>query len=504
MPTLKLALIHSIARHKQPDYNREHLLSLFHRAGESGAQVVVAPELSISGYSFSSRRDIAPYTETAEGPTLTALAELARSFGFYACIGLAEHDPDSGIFFNSAFVLGPNGAVICCYRKINAECRWACPGNPRSDNTFATPWGRFGVLICSDTYHSLMPRVTALRGADLVLTPANWPPSGLDPREIWRARALENGYHVAACNRTGMDLVMDCRQAPSAVFDPCGATLLDSCHPDSQVLLVDLPLNEKHRLDSSLRLHRLSARCRFDIHDCYLNLAAVSDLTAFHRLPLPGDLHITCPVPRAGEHPITPLEVLARHANPPDPLYVLPAWNYTDADLDRVHALCVAGGQRVALCRLHDTGSTQFWFAGTETPRQWRHGATTGGETMTLPSLDCGPARVLLAPTGTLNHPEAILAAAKQGCDLAVISAPVLTCEDRLLAGARTIDNLAVAVCAGQGAGIWMTPTGHQRWEEILAAPGETCSYRLDTTRTRKKKFQDRIDFEQLLTPGSG
>ncbi|MBM9535832.1 carbon-nitrogen hydrolase family protein [Desulfobulbus alkaliphilus] len=499
MPTLKLALIHSTARHKQPDHNREHLLSLFRRAGESGAQVVVAPELAISGYSFTSRHDIAPYTETTTGPTLTSLAELARSFGFYACIGLAERDPKSGIFFNSAFILGPDGTLICRYRKINAECRWACPGDPRQDNTFGTPWGRVGVLICYDCYHSLMPRVTALRGANLVLSPANWPPSGLDPREIWRARALENGFHLAACNRTGMDLVMDCRQAPSAVFDHHGTPLLDACHPDSQVLLVDLPLNQDHQLDSSPRLHRLATRCRSDIHDCYLNLAAITDLTAFHQLPEPGDLHIICPVPRAGQHPLASLDEFTAQVPPSASLYVLPAWNYTDAHLDRIHAFCTPSGRRVALRRGLGMDSSIFWFAGADQPQQWRHDNAPLKDTAALPWLDCGPARVLLAPPLALRHPETLLAAAKQGCDLAVINSQTLTNEDQLLAGVRTIENLAVTVCTGQGAGIWMTPDGHQRWEEILAAPGETCRYRLDTARTRKKRFQDRIDFEQLL-----
>jgi predicted amidohydrolase len=501
MPTLKLALIHSAARHKQPDYNREHLLALFHRAGESGAHVVVAPEMAISGYSFTSRHDIAPYTETITGPTLTSLAKLARSFGLYACIGLAEHDPNTGIFYNSACTLGPDGTLIGCYRKINAECRWACPGDPRQDNTFVTPWGRVGVLICSDFYHSLMPRVTALRGADLVLTPANWPPSGLDPREIWQARALENGFHVAACNRTGMDLVMDCSQASSAVYDHYGTPLLDVSHPDSQVHFVDLPLNANHQLDSAPRLHRLMTRGQTDFHDCYLNLAAINDLTTFHRLPEPGDLHISCPVPNAGQHPIATLEMLALQGVPPSVLYILPAWNYSDANLDRIHALCASGGHQVALCRSDNVDSSMFWFAGAEQPRHWQNSARKQ-DTHSLPFLDCGPARVLLASPLALRHPETLLAAAKQGCDLAVISSQTLTSEDRLLAGIRTIENLAVTVCAGQGAGIWMTPEGHQRWEEILAGPGETCRYRLDTARTRKKRFQDRIDFEQLLASG--
>ena len=496
MPTLKLALIHSAAEHKQAASNRAHLLTLFRQAGEAGAQLVAAPELSVSGYSFNSRQDIAPYAETADGPTLTALAALANTYGFYACIGLAERDPRTAILYNSAFALNPQGELICRYRKINAECRWACPGNPLADNTFATPWGRIGVLICSDSYHSLMPRITALRGADLLLIPANWPPTGLDPREIWRARALENGVYVAACNRTGMDLTMDCRQGPSAVFDPHGATLLDRSSPEAQLLLLDLPLNADHRLQSHAG-RRLDGRRATDVNDCCLNLAGVSDLTAFLRLPPPGVLAIHC-LPAASEAlALAAVEHQLREQNTTHSLHILPAGTYSDVALERMQALCAASGNAIALWR-QGSEAGWHWFAGGQAPRHWP--CNPGDATPpVLPQVDCGTARVALAPLTALRHPEPILAIAKQGCDLVVVSDDWLSDDDRLLAGVRTIDALAVAICAPNGAGVWMTPEGHQRWEELLAGPGSACRYLLDTRRTRKKRFQDRVDYDRLL-----
>jgi biotin synthase-like enzyme len=71
--------------------------------------------------------------------------------------------------------------------------------------------------------------------------------------------------------------------------------------------------------------------------------------------------------------------------------------------------------------------------------------------------------------------------------------------QTRLLAGARTINHLATAVCAANGAGIWMRPEGHQRWHEEQAGSGERCTFVLDNSLTRQKKFQDRVDFEILL-----
>lgn len=366
MPSLKLALIHLAIAHKQPADNRDALLALLREAGEQGAQLVAAPELAVSGYSFTDYRDMTPYAETADGPTLTAVADLCRTYGYFACIGLAERDAGTGILYNSAFVLGPGGDIVCRYRKINAELRWACPGDPAQDNTFATPWGRVGILICSDSYHGLMPRVTALRGADLLVIVANWPPTGLDPLEIWQARAVENGLAVAACNRTGQDLIMDCRQAPSALFDAGGSLLLWQQIPHSTLLRGELPLDGEGRLPSEQRRDRLAARRFAGMHACYLNRSGIDDLTAFLQLPDSGPLHLRCHCRDTRlellEPPRAPTAAADELAGA---LHIFPGRHYSDAELNAVQRWSAACGHSAILCRTSGSGETLHWFDGT-------------------------------------------------------------------------------------------------------------------------------------------
>ena len=104
-----------------------------------------------------------------------------------------------------------------------------------------------------------------------------------------------------------------------------------------------------------------------------------------------------------------------------------------------------------------------------------------------------------VVPFAALLHPEAAVASAKQGCDLLVAYHATFTGKNRLLAGVRTIEGLAVAVCTPMGAGIWSPPEGHQRWHEALTETGEICRVQLDTQRIRARTFQDSIDFEVLL-----
>jgi predicted amidohydrolase len=85
-----------------------------------------------------------------------------------------------------------HGAIIARHRKFIAERAWATAGTTLANSIFDTPWGRVGLLICSDTYYGILPRAMAARGVNLLLVPANWPPGNLDPREVWSARAREN------------------------------------------------------------------------------------------------------------------------------------------------------------------------------------------------------------------------------------------------------------------------------------------------------------------------
>ena len=500
MPFLKIALIHAAIHHKKTEANRAALLDAFHQAGAKNASMVIAPELALSGNFFSSRQEIAPYVETENGPTLTELATIARTYSIFICIGLAEHDLHTGIFYNSAFVLDPSGIIVCRYRKITPGNKWACPGNPKENNTFETPWGRVGLLIGTDTYGSLLPRTTGLRGANFLVIPSNWAPDGINPKEVWRARAVENGISLVACNRTGMELRTDYTQAQSVAFDSQGKTLLSKSNGNSRIFRANIPLNADCRFKAGQRLRRLAHRNALDTHACYLPLSSDSNLTSYFDLPPAGPLQIFCSVPPEGKHPLEDAEKTMQHpAAAQDVLHVLPAWMYDDVSLDRLWALCAVTGRKAVARKTTAGGFHMFYFDGARPAQHWEVNTKNPSKSLQMFCVDCGPAHILIATCQLLSFPEYVLAAAKQGCDLIVISEQDFSAENRLLAAVRTIDNTAIAVCATNGGGIWMMPEADMRWEETLAEPGHTCTYVFNTHRTRRKHFQDRVDFETLF-----
>jgi predicted amidohydrolase len=240
---LKVALIHASIFWKDKDKNIAKLLALNEEAAKSGSKVIVNTELATTGYAFESRKEIAPLTESIPGPTTQAFGRIAGDYGCYICIGLPERDARTGIFYNSAVLIGPSGQIVARYRKASPAFRenlWAAKGNlPVS--VVQTEFGVMGLVICADSYSYRQARIAALKGARLLMIPANWPPEHHNPEKFWRARALENGMYVLACNRTGMDKVMDCRHAESFVIDPQGRAIKQISSADDLIIRAALP-----------------------------------------------------------------------------------------------------------------------------------------------------------------------------------------------------------------------------------------------------------------------
>jgi hypothetical protein len=328
---------------------------------------------------------------------------------------------------------------------------------------------------------------------------ANWPLTGIDPRELWRARAIENGFYLVACNRTGVDRTMDCREAASCAVDPKGRMILDANHADSQIYAVDLPLAEKGRLDDTMRRQRMASRCPDRYNDCYLNLRPIQNLTTFLNLPSPDILDVHGVVPREDEHPIDALLRSLDNQNAPPGLFLLPRFTYADEALNRIGEIAGKYQAGVITCRSTSRGYDCFSFPADIDTQHWPFVSPTSDQTADYPWIDFGSARLKPVPLNLLAHPENAVVAAKQGCDLMVTFGESLDENQRLQAGVRTIEHLAVACSTPAMAGIWLPPGGHQRWEERVAGPGTVCHVALDTHRTRQKRFQDNIDFATLL-----
>lgn len=194
---------------------------------DTDADVIVFPELSTTGYFFTSRDEVLSVAEPLTGPTVAAIEQAAHDAKRVVVAGFAEIDGET--VYNSAVVCGP-GVITTAYRKTHLfyrEKEVFSPGNtgfqvvniPHLDLTI-------GTMICYDWRFPESARALALKGADLIACPSNlvtelWP-------RVMPARAIENHVYLAVANRVGTeenDGESVTFNGRSAIYDMSGSVL---------------------------------------------------------------------------------------------------------------------------------------------------------------------------------------------------------------------------------------------------------------------------------------
>src|SRR5206468_6753029 len=174
-------------------------------AAAAGAQLLVLPECAIPGYMFNSGEEAMPYAEEIPGPATETLERECARLGLYVVCGLLERDGDA--LRNAAVLIGPDG-LIGTYRKTHLPFlgvdRFVVPGDALP--VYETPLGRIGIEICYDLRFPEVTRTLALRGADFIAHPTNFPMAAKVQTElITVARAAENRVYLLTANRVGKE-----------------------------------------------------------------------------------------------------------------------------------------------------------------------------------------------------------------------------------------------------------------------------------------------------------
>jgi predicted amidohydrolase len=230
--------------------NIARLLELTEAATDQGARLIVHPEMATTGYCWRSRDEIRPQVEAIPGPTTEAFAALARRHDCYVVVGMPEVAPRTGIFYNSAALVGPTG-VIGVYRKTHSyisEPKWAKDGDLGLP-VWETPLGRIGIEICYDLRFPEVTRTLALRGADLVAHPTNFPMAArLQTELITVARAAENRVYLLTANRVGKERWGEfCGW--SQIVDPYGTRLAEADETEETLLVADVEVEKARDKD---------------------------------------------------------------------------------------------------------------------------------------------------------------------------------------------------------------------------------------------------------------
>ena len=180
-----------------------------------GVELAVLPELFNTGYSLCP--DFGPYSETADGPTITHLRRRSREWHMAIAAGFVERDGRH--LYDSLVFVDPDGDVQI-YRKRNLVFWERFRFHPgRSPLVVATPWGRVGFAICADMIYRKVWDDYRDR-IDLAVVSAAWP--NFANRESGRRHWLLG--HVGPLSQSIPAKVASDLGIPVVFANQCGAT----------------------------------------------------------------------------------------------------------------------------------------------------------------------------------------------------------------------------------------------------------------------------------------
>jgi NAD+ synthase (glutamine-hydrolysing) len=235
--------------------------------------LLVLPETALTGYFVEGAvRELARsaedlYADLAAEHSAAGAPPMDIVVGFYELWRTRLH--------NSALAAslgGPDAGILHVHRKVFLptygvfdEERFVEPG--RSVRAFDTRWGRAAVIICEDAWHSLVPTIAALDGAQLLVIVSASPARGLAPEEGGEQRpasllrwertiqtiAGEHGIYVALAQLVGFE---GGKGFPggSVVAGPRGDVLARAKVFEEDLLRVTVDLDEIPRVRADLPL----------------------------------------------------------------------------------------------------------------------------------------------------------------------------------------------------------------------------------------------------------
>lgn len=261
---IKLGLAQTDAVLGDPAANVEKHMQMIEQAKAQGVELLVFPELSLTGYSLQDLTYLVSAHPTPDDPIFKPLFEASRDLDLV--VGFVEEDNRHRFYVAGAYLSG--GELVHVHRKVYLptytlfqEGRFFAVGN--EVRAFDTRFGRIALLICEDFWHASPPYLAWLDGADILLLTSASPGRGLDegdrPASVRWVERVTQAYaamfttFVVHANRVGVE--------DGAIF--YGGSM--AYNPDGE-MAAQAPFFEEHLLVTTLDLNRLRrARTRLPL-----------------------------------------------------------------------------------------------------------------------------------------------------------------------------------------------------------------------------------------------
>jgi len=265
MKNVSFALI-QLSCDEDQSKNAIKTFSAIRDAASKGAQVICLQELFQSVYfCYEENPSFFDLAQTIPGPLTDQLGDLAKELGVVIVASMFEKRA-AGIFHNTTAVIDADGQFLGKYRKMHIpddpgyyEKYYFTPGD-LGYLVFDTHFAKIGVLICWDQWYPEAARLTALKGAEVLVYPTA---IGWDLEEknneinreqyqawqtIQRSHSVANGIPVVSVNRVGVEHGQQF-WGGSFVSNAFGRVIFQASHDQEEIAIVavDVDSSEYYR-----------------------------------------------------------------------------------------------------------------------------------------------------------------------------------------------------------------------------------------------------------------
>lgn len=166
---MKIAVAQTTSVIGDIEKNVKHHLEFCDKAIKNKADLIVFPELSLTGYSIKDLNYVISL-ELDKTKALDALKTKSKKISIVC--GLAEEDDDFAIYNSAVFI--SDGEIKFVHRKVYPptyglfeEFRYFSRG--KECKAHETKFGKIGLLVCEDLWHLSLPYTLAMDGAQLII-----------------------------------------------------------------------------------------------------------------------------------------------------------------------------------------------------------------------------------------------------------------------------------------------------------------------------------------------
>lgn len=263
---MKISLAQISTRLGDVEANLEKHLACIAQARREDADLVVFPELSLTGYALQDLTAAVAHRPSPNDPVFAPLLGASRDVDIV--VGFVDEDPRHRFYIAGAYLSG--GEVRHVHHKVYLptyglfdEGRFFAWGD--TVRAFDTAYGRAGIAICEDFWHASPPYLLWLDGADLLIFTSASPGRGISHADklesaAWVERINQAYASLFTCfvihaNRVGFEDGLNF-WGGSTVFDPNGRLVGQAPYFEEAVLTVEIDLRQLHRTRARLPLLR--------------------------------------------------------------------------------------------------------------------------------------------------------------------------------------------------------------------------------------------------------